>query len=351
MSDREISQRKVQHIDIARQDDTRFRSTTTLLEGVQLVHEALPELSLDEIDTSVVVLGKRLRAPIIIAAMTGGSPRSRNINRELASIAQERGYGFGLGSQRPMLQHPELTDTYAVREVAPDVLLLGNLGVIQARERKSEELAAMVEAVGADALCIHLNPAMEVVQPEGDRDFRGGLETIARLVKELPVPVMAKETGCGISYATARRLKSVGIDAVDVSGAGGTSWVAVEMKRATGENQALGEVFREWGIPTGASVALTRAAGIGTIIATGGMVNGLDIARAMVLGASAGGLARVVINALEESGRSGAMGLLDRVERELRTAMLLVGARDLAALARVPRMLSLELQRWLETAR
>ncbi len=346
MSEQRISERKTQHIDIACNEDVAFKTTGTLLDGVGLVHEALPDLSLDEIDTSVRILGKTLRAPIVIAAMTGGSERSRAINLELARLAQERGFGFGLGSQRPMLQHPELLDSYWVRDVAPDVLLLGNIGVIQASKLDTRVLAKMVSDVGADALCVHMNPAMEVVQPEGDRDFRGGLETMRRLAGELGVPVVAKETGCGISYRTARLLKSAGVHAVDVSGAGGTSWVAVESKRAEGDRRSLGELFREWGIPTAASVMMTRAAGMAEVIATGGIGTGVDIARSIVIGASAGGIARVVLQALERGGPDEAGALLDRVEIELRTTMLLVGARDIDSLRRVPRMLSAELGAW-----
>jgi isopentenyl-diphosphate delta-isomerase len=350
VSDQRISERKTQHIDIACNEDVTFKTNGTLLDGVRLVHEALPDLSLDEIDTRTELLGKTLRAPIVIAGMTGGSPRSRSINRELAILAQERGYGFGLGSQRPMVQRAELLDSYAVRDVAPDVLLLGNIGVIQAHKLSTGVLSKMVADVGADALCVHMNPAMEVVQPEGDRDFRGGLETMKRLAAELDVPVVAKETGCGISHATALRLKSVGVNAVDVSGAGGTSWVAVETKRAEGSGRALGELFREWGIPTAASVMMTRAAGMQSVIATGGIETGLDIARSIVIGASAGGMARVVLQALEHGGRAEAGALLDRVETELKTTMLLVGARNIDSLRRVPRTLSSALSAWAELA-
>lgn len=346
MSERKISERKTQHIDIACNEDVAFRSNHTLLDGVGLIHEALPDMALSDIDTTIRVLGKTLRAPIVIAGMTGGSERSRAINVQLASIAQERGYGFGLGSQRPMLRHPELLDSYAVRSVAPDVLLLGNIGVIQARDMATEALARMAAEVGADALCVHMNPAMEVVQPEGDRDFRGGLETMRRLAAELGIPVIAKETGCGISIATARRLKAAGVTAVDVSGAGGTSWVAVETARADGQKRQLGQLFREWGIPTAASVIMTRAAGMETIIATGGIETGLDVARSIMLGASAAGIARMVLKALEHGGKPEVVELLDRVEAELRTTMLLVGARDIDSLRRAPRMLSAPLAEW-----
>lgn len=344
----DISARKADHLDLATRGDVGFRRTTTLFECVRLVHDALPELDFDSIDLSTRILGKRLEAPLLIAGMTGGTERARDINRELASIAEERGYGFGLGSQRAMLKRKEAASTYRVRDVAPSTLLLGNIGVVQAAKMSSDEVAALVGEVGADALCVHLNPAMELVQKEGDRDFRGGLETLARLSRELPVPVVAKETGSGLSPDVARRLAGAGVRHVDVSGAGGTSWVAVETERASAERRGLGEAFREWGIPTAASVAMVAPFGFDTVFATGGVSTGLDVAKAIVLGASAGGIARRVLQALDQGGRAGALSMLDQVETELRMAMLLVGAGDVARLATRPRLLLGELHEWVE---
>ncbi len=195
----DISSRKADHLDLATSGDVGFHRTTTLFDCVRLVHDALPELSFDEIDLSVSVCGKRLRAPILIAAMTGGHERAERINHELASIAEERGYAFGLGSQRALFRDRGRLSTYAVRDVAPGVLLFGNLGVVQAGEMSTEEVRELCGLVGADALCIHLNPAQELVQDGGDRDFRGGLATIERLNAELGLPVIVKETGCGLS--------------------------------------------------------------------------------------------------------------------------------------------------------
>lgn len=344
----QISRRKSDHIAIAVDGDVGFHETTTLFEQVSLVHEAIPELSAGEIDTSTELLGKRLRFPLVVAGMTGGTPKSREINAQLARIAEQRGYGFGLGSQRTMLIDPCLVDTYQVRDVAPHVLLLGNLGAVQARQTSSAEIREMLDAVGADALCLHTNPAMELVQPEGDRDFRGCLATFERLVGDLPIPVVAKETGCGISQATALRLHGAGVRHVDVSGAGGTSWVAVESIRTPGAPGSLGAVLREWGIPTAASVIMTRSVGMQTVIATGGLGSGLDVAKAIALGASAVGMARAVLRALETRGADGVVELFDAIEQQLRAVMLLVGARTLADLAGVPRVLGPDLQRWID---
>mgnify|MGYP001352778038 CR=1 FL=1 len=349
-----IGQRKADHLALCATDEVTFRQKTTLFEQVRLVHDALPDLDADAIDTSTTILGKRLRAPIVIAAMTGGTEEAAQVNRELSSIAEERGYGFGLGSQRAMHVRTETQPTYAVRDTAPTTLVLGNIGVVQARSMKTEEVLALVRGVGADALCIHLNPAMELVQPGGDRDFRGGLDTIARLVSELPIPVVVKETGCGISSHVGRRLRRVGVRHVDVSGAGGTSWVAVETKRAEAARdtaaRALGEALWDWGIPTAASVGALAPLGFETIIATGGVATGLDVARAIALGASAAGIARPALKALKAGGRAGVAAFLESVEAELRAVMLLTGSPNLAALRTAPRILGSELRAWIDNA-
>lgn len=349
-----IGQRKADHLALCATDEVAFRSKTSLFEQVRLVHDALPDLDADAIDTTTTLFGKTLRAPIFIAAMTGGTEEAAKVNRELSSIAEERGYGFGLGSQRAMHVRTHTAPTYAVRDVAPNTVVLGNLGVVQARKMKTAEVEALVREVGADALCIHLNPAMELVQPGGDRDFRGGLDTIARLVDELPVPVVVKETGCGLSRSVGERLRSVGVRHVDVSGAGGTSWVAVETKRAEAENdvkaRALGEALWDWGIPTAASVGLVAPLGFDTVIATGGVATGMDVARAIVLGASAGGIARPALKALTSGGRAGALAFLEGVETELRAIMLLTGSRNVAALRKAKKVVGGELRLWLDQA-
>jgi isopentenyl-diphosphate delta-isomerase len=350
-----IGQRKADHIALCvdgdSDGDVGFRKASTLLDCVHLVHDALPDLALDDVDLSVTLFGKKLRAPLVIASMTGGTDEAAQINRELATIAEERGYGFGLGSQRAMHVRPGTAPTYRVRDAIPRGLLLGNLGVVQARSMRTEEIRALVEQVGADALCVHLNPAMELVQPGGDRDFAGGTETLARLASDLGVPIVAKETGCGISRGVGERLRAAGVRHVDVSGAGGTSWVGVETKRAAAAGdaaaRALGDAFWDWGVPTAASVAALSPLGFDTIIATGGVATGLDVARAIALGASAAGMARPILRALVQGGRAAAMSVLDRVESELRTAMLLTGSRDLAALRRAPRVVIGELAAWI----
>ena len=272
-----ISQRKSDHIALCASGEVEFRAKGTLLDQVQLVHDALPDRHVDEVDLSTLVLGKRLRAPLMISAMTGGTDEAQTLNRDLARAAEQLGLGFGLGSQRAMVIRPETARTYEVRDVAPTMLLLGNLGLVQAREMTTAQVREIVKRVGADALCIHLNPAMELIQPGGDRDFRRGRDVLRRLHEELGVPVVVKETGCGLSRKVGLMVRELGIGAVDVSGAGGTSWVGVETRRAEAETRALGEELWDWGIPTAASVGLVGDLGL-TVIATGGVRTGIDVA-------------------------------------------------------------------------
>ena len=349
----DISQRKTDHIDLCATGDVGFKAKTNLFEEVELVHDAVPELSLDDLDPSLTLFGKKLSAPIIIAAMTGGNEKARQINLELARIADEEGYGFGLGSQRAMLDASAGRDpTYDVRAVAPNVLLLGNIGAVQARASGKAALEDLVGRVRADALCVHLNPAMEIVQPGGDRDFGGIVETLAELADSLSVPVIAKETGCGIGPRAARKIAKAGVRHLDVSGAGGTSWVAVEMMRAQGEAKHLGTMLRDWGVPTAASVVVAAATKprFQTIIATGGVKNGIDIAKAIVLGAHAGGIARPVLQALTEGGPQGARDFLARVKSEITSCMLLCGARTLSELCGADCIVGPGLARWAELA-
>jgi isopentenyl-diphosphate delta-isomerase len=331
--------RKTDHLELCATDDVAFQGKTTLFDDVDLVHDALPELSLDEIDLSTIVCGKRLRAPVVIAAMTGGVEKAERVNRDLASVAEEHGIAFGFGSMRPLLENG-VTLGYRVRDVAPSALLFGNLGVVQARATSTARIADLIGSSGVDALCIHLNPAMEVVQNGGDRDFRGGLDTIVRLREELPVPIVVKETGCGLSRGLGERLAAVGVRWVDTSGAGGTSWVGVETLRAKSKTRDLGERFWDWGIPTAASVVQLEGLGLG-VIATGGVRHGLDIAKAIALGAMAGGLARPFLIAWNEGGRDGASAATAAIVDEIR-----LGSRTPADLQHKRIVVGALLERW-----
>lgn len=345
-----ISKRKSEHIELCASGEVEFRGKSTLLDQVQLVHDALPDRHLDEVDLSTVLFGKVLKAPVIISAMTGGTDEAQAINRDLARAAEELHIGFGLGSQRAMLVRPETTRTFTVRDVAPNALLLGNIGLVQARDMTTAQVRSLVDAVGADALCVHLNPAMELIQPGGDRDFRGGLETLKRLHAELGVPVVVKETGCGLSRRVGLAVRALGISAVDVSGAGGTSWVGVETRRAEGEARVLGEELWDWGVPTAASVGLLADLGL-SIIATGGVRTGTDVAHALALGATAGGLAAPVLRAYRDGGYDGTIRFLTRVIETVRAITFLTGCRTPSELRHAPRVLGSTLRAWLTEAK
>lgn len=340
-----IVERKLSHFDLCAHQEVEFRHKTTLLEDVELVHQPLTETALEEIDLSVEVLGKRLQYPLIITGMTGGAEEVGIFNREIAVLADRLGIGFGVGSQRVMLRYPELTHTFQVRKVAPDVLLFGNLGIAQAREMKTAEVVRLAEQIGADALCIHLNTAMEVIQESGDHDFRGSLETISRLAAESPLPIIAKETGCGFARESGIKLAKAGIKWVDVSGAGGTSWVGVETIR----NRALrhlGEAFWDWGVPTAASICELRNLNL-NLIASGGIRTGLQAAKALALGAKTVGVALPVLRAYVAGGTNEVEKFLRSFFDELRVAVMLCGVKGVAELAPRHTVVSGELHSWL----
>jgi isopentenyl-diphosphate delta-isomerase len=340
-----ISHRKADHIQLCIDGDVGFKGKTTLFDDLDLIHDALPEVHVNDIDLSSSFGGKPLRAPLVIAAMTGGVDRAEAINKDLAQVAEELGIGFAFGSQRPLLSHG-IQEGYMVRDVAPNVPLFGNIGLVQAVAASTEALEDMVQTSGVDALCVHLNPAMEVVQPEGDEDFRGGLDCIERLVNELSVPVVIKETGCGMSRSVGQRVKALGVQHIDVSGAGGTSWVAVEAHRAASHQRTLGERYWDWGIPTAASVAQLHGLDL-NICATGGIQNGLMIVKAIALGASCGGMARVVLQAYADGGATGAKAFLEQTIQEIRVGMLLTGSRTIQELQQQPLMIGDRLNRWI----
>ena len=345
MREATIERRKRSHLDLCATGDVEHFEKTTLFEEVDFVHDSLAEVDLADVDLSLGFLGRRLRAPFVITGMTGGTPDAAIVNRDLARLAERFGIGFGLGSQRAMLRRPELGATYSVRHEAPTTLLLANLGLNQAAETATAEIARLVDAVGADALCLHLNPAQELVQKEGDRKFSGGLAAVERIIAALAVPVVVKETGCGISARVGRRLEEAGVRYVDVSGAGGTSWVRVEDLRGDARSHALGELFRDWGIPTAASLVQLRGGRL-VRIASGGIRNALDAAKALALGAELCGFALPVFRAYRSGGLEAASSFLEQTIEGLRVAMVLTGCRTLADLRRQPVVLGPRLERW-----
>ena len=291
-SARATEARKSRHLDICLEEDVASRLDAGFA-SVRLNHGALPECALEDVETSVEFLGKRLAAPLIISSMTGGTARAREINARLAVAAQEFRVALALGSQRAAIEDPSLLDTYRVRDVAPDVTLFANMGAVQFNYGVTvDDVRRTVDDVRADALYLHFNPLQEALQPSGDTNFRTLLPRIEALCASLHVPVIAKSVGSGISVRTARRLIDAGIEAIDVAGAGGTSWALVEGRRANDpKREAMAESFGAWGYPTvDATVAIRRALPNVPLVASGGLRTGVDIAKALAIGANVAGI-------------------------------------------------------------
>ena len=281
--------RKSRHLDICLEDDVAS-ALDAGFSRVRLRHEALPECALDDVDVSTTFLGLPLRAPLIVSSMTGGTQRARAINENLALAAERAGVALALGSQRAALEDPALLSTYRVRSVAPRVVLFANLGAVQLNYGVGvDDAARAVDAIGANGLYLHLNPLQEALQPSGDTNFRDLLPRIGRLCRTLDVPVIAKSVGSGISVRTAARLLDAGVAAIDVAGAGGTSWARVEGRRSDNPaREALAETFAAWGYPTAEATAALRAAfPHAVVVASGGVRTGVDVAKALALGANA----------------------------------------------------------------
>lgn len=330
----ETQSRKADHLRICLDEDVQFRNTTNGLERYRFRHCCIPELNWDDIDLSVQFLRKRQRTPLLISSMTGGTEQAKQINQRLAGIAQEYGMAMGVGSQRVAVEKPQLADTFAVRSRAPDILLFANLGAVQLNYQYGlAQCQQVVELLEADALILHLNPLQECVQAEGDTNFRGLLDKIADLCDRLPVPVVAKEVGNGITAAAARKLIATGVAAIDVAGAGGTSWAKVESERAeTAKQRRLGRTFADWGQPTAECIVEVRAiAPEIPLIASGGLRTGLDAAKALALGADLAGFAWPFLQAAAQS-EAALHELADVLLAELSAACFCTGNATLADL-------------------
>ena len=334
----DAQKRKQDHIDIVL-DGARARSRVSAgFDAVRLVHCALPEISFDAVDLSTTFLGRRLKAPVLISSMTGGPAQSERINAHLAEAAQELGLALGVGSQRIAIERQGAAGlTRELRRRAPDAALYANLGVAQfVKGYGVDEARRAVDMIGADGLILHLNPLQEAIQPEGDRDWRGALDAIAALARALEVPIIAKEVGFGLSADVARALEGAGVAALDVAGAGGTNWALVEGERGIGAAKAVAAAFADWGIPTVASLAAVRGACPQIpLIASGGVRHGVDMAKAIRLGADLAGQAAGTL----EAALTSTQAVVDHftiVIRQLAVACFATGAQDLAALKRVP---------------
>lgn len=301
---RETQTRKADHLRICLDEDVQFRGNTNGLERYRFTHCCLPELNRSEIDITTTFLGKSLGAPLLISSMTGGTEQAKTINFRLAEVAQHYKLAMGVGSQRVAVENPQVAGTFAVRSHAPDILLFANLGAVQLNYSYGlDQCLRVIDLLEADALILHLNPLQECIQPKGDTNFRGLIDKINILCSNLPVPVIVKEVGNGISAAIAQKLIDAGVTAIDVAGAGGTSWAKVESERALNAHQRhLGLTFADWGLPTAECITTIRAVAPEIpLIASGGLRNGLDVAKAIALGADISGLAWPFLQAAAES--------------------------------------------------
>ncbi len=332
------NRRKSEHLRIVLEKDVEFSTLTAGFERYRLPHCALPELNLAEIDTSTQFLGKKLGAPFLISPMTGGTEEAGRINRNLAAVAQEFRWAMGVGSQRAALEDPGLASSYKVRDLAPDILLLANLGAVQLNYGYGvDECRKAVEMIEADALVLHLNPLQEALQPEGNTDFSGLLRKIEKICASLEVPVIVKEVGWGISPEVALKLIEAGVAAIDVAGAGGTCWSLVEMHRIDRESQRnVALAFSGWGIPTAEAVkSIRRAIPDFPLIASGGIRTGVDAAKAIALGADLVGIGAPFLKPAVfsvEAVREKAWEIL----QAFRIAMFCTGVGDIKSLKQVP---------------
>jgi isopentenyl-diphosphate delta-isomerase len=320
--------RKAEHIHLALEG--RMQMERRHFDRFVFEHCALPEIDLADVDPSTEFLGKSMAGPLLVSCMTGGTEEAERINRHLAAGAERAGVAVGVGSQRKAIEDPSMASTFQVRAGAPNAPLLGNLGAVQLNYGYGiEECRRAVGMIDADALALHLNPLQEALQPEGDGNFEGLLPKIGEVAEQLEVPVIVKEIGMGLTAEVGRQLVDAGVRILDTAGTGGTSWARIEAQRAN--DVEIGEIFADWGIPTPESIRQLREIPGITVIGSGGVRTGLDVARAIALGADIVGLAYPFLGAAMESADAVA-ARIERTLRELRIAMFCVGARDLSEL-------------------
>jgi len=328
-----IMNRKIEHLTLCTVEDVE--SGEAGFDDVHFVHNALPEVSKSTLDTTATFLGNRFSSPVFIAGMTGGHPDTTRVNASLAEAAERLRIGIGIGSQRAAIENPKLIESFSVvRERAPHAFVVANIGALQVKEYELDVVDRLIEMVDANALAIHLNFLQEAIQPEGNTNAEGCLEAIESISKSVRIPIIAKETGAGISREVAERLKKAGVSAIDVGGAGGTSWAKVEAYRAGNDPmlERLGTLYEGWGIPT---VVSLLEASVLPLIATGGVRNGLQVAKSIALGASLCGIGLPLLKSAL-NGSAHVIGEISAIVEELKVAMFLTGCKTLGDLTSKP---------------
>ncbi|MBI3586505.1 MAG: type 2 isopentenyl-diphosphate Delta-isomerase [Ignavibacteriales bacterium] len=346
MKQTKTSSRKQQHVEIITSEDVSFRGKATGFERYEFLHNALPEINFSEVNPSVTFLGKKISLPLIISSMTGGYQDAGRINRQLAEVCAEKKLAMGVGSQRQAMEDSTFHRTFSVvREVAASIPIFGNIGATEVAKMKDvSTMERLADLIHADAFAVHLNPLQEFLQPEGNPDFRGVLKGIELLVKELSIPIIVKEIGAGISMQVAKHLTDVGVRIIDVAGAGGTSWAGVEIIRRSkskspkGKQPSFASTFWDWGVPTADALRQvcslkTQVPGL-TVISSGGINSGMDVAKSVAFGADIAGSARPMLKALEHGGTKALLAQIQNWEMELKGAMFLTGSRTIAELQR-----------------
>ncbi len=340
--------RKSEHIEICLKENVGFKNKKTLLEdvsfeGVELVYQAVPEKNKKEINTETTFLGKTFSFPLMVEAMTGGCKEAKKINKDIALACERVGIGFGLGSMRAMIENEKLSETYFVRDLAPNIFLSGNIGILQLKEFSFKEIEKAMEKIKVDAIAVHLNAAQEALQKDGSTDFSGCLEKLKEFSGKIKIPVYVKEVGHGISKELVEKLNAMNIKAIDVAGAGGTSWTGIDSLRG---NKELGKRFWDWGIPTAASILEAKSASNKPVIASGGIRSGIDVVKAIALGAKLGGIALPVLKAQNRGGSKGVEDYLKKIKEEIITAMFLIGAKNIEEIKNKEVILSGKLKEW-----
>lgn len=333
-----ISARKDTHLDICINNNNIESDLKYLFPEIEFIHSALPEMHADEVDMSVDFLGTKISVPLLISCMTGGSDKGFEVNIELAKAAEESSIPIGMGSFRILLKKPEYFEHFNLKKYAPNVPVIGNIGIAQLKGESKQEILTITDDLGVDALAVHINVGQELFQPEGDRDFAGLKEHLSEFITLSNVPVIIKETGCGFDPSLIEYFKTIGVSIVDIAGAGGTNWISVERERQAAYMYSAAEQFADWGIPTAVSVFLHNSNP--PLIASGGIRNGMDAVKAVAMGALCAGMAKPFIKGYKKNGKEEVISMIKGIQKVFEAVMVLTSSKTINDLRKVPLLFS-----------